>query len=146
MASLVDVIKDPAKRRAVVDDCVALIDAEVRDKGGLSGVAIKAAYATVKGLRPGMIAMSMDHLLDEFSTQIDPFWQECLGSGNPARAFFTRRGSDIANALLSITDRRADRSTHKVLKSAYGKLRPQGIKHIEAAMPRFADLLAKHAS
>lgn len=146
MSSMVEVIKDPNKRRAIVDDCITLIDSEVSDKGGLSGLAIKAAYATVKGLRPGMVGMSMDHLLDEFSAQIDPFWAECQAKGEKPRPYFLRRGNDVANALLSITDGRAAKSDHKVLKGAYGKLRPQGIKHIVDAMPRFADLVQKHAS
>ena len=51
MGSLFDVTRDPAKRKAVVDDCCALIDAEVSDKGGLTGIAIKTAFATVKGVR-----------------------------------------------------------------------------------------------
>ena len=146
MGSLKEVIKDQAKRRAVIDDCVKMIDAEVSDKSGFSGVAIKAAYKAVKGLRPGMIGMAMDGLLDDFSDKVDPFWQECQSSGAKPRDFFKRRGTDIANALLGITDKRAERNDNKVLKGAYRKLRPQGVKHIEAAMPRFADLVQKHAS
>lgn len=146
MASLVETIKDPTRRRAVVDECVALIDAEVSDKGGLSGVAIKGTYAAVKAIKPGLIGMSMDHLLDDFSGKVDPFWLECQEKGEEPRAYFVRRGSDVANALLSITDGRARKSTHKNLVKAYERLRPQGVNHIIAAMPRFADLLKKHAS
>ena len=67
MGSLIDTIKDPAKRAAVLDDCVRLIDAEVAGKRGLTGVAVKAAFKSVKGLRPGMVRQSMDALLDDFS-------------------------------------------------------------------------------
>ena len=146
MGSLVEVIKDAGRRRQVVDDATSLIDAEVGDKGGLSGMAIKAAYATVKGLKPGMIQMSMDALLDDFSAKVDPFWAKCQEEKAQPRAFFSGRKSEIANALLGITDDRARKSQHKVLKGAYEKLRPQAIDHIGAAMPRLADLIAKHAS
>jgi hypothetical protein len=129
----------------VVDDCVALIEAEVADKGGISGLAIKAGYKAVKGLRPGMIAMSMDHLLDDFSLKIDPFWQDCQDKKEDARAYFVRRKSDIANALLEITDDRARKSDHKVLVGAYQRLRSTGIDHVGMAMPRLAALLVKHA-
>ena len=53
MATLTEVLTSDAKKASVVDDCCALIDAEVGDKGGISGLAIKAGYATVKGVKPG---------------------------------------------------------------------------------------------
>lgn len=146
MGSLVEVIKDQAKRKRIVEDCASLIDAEVHDKSGLSGLAIKAGYATVKNLRPGMIEAAMDGLLDDFSSKIDPFWQDCQAQKAVPRSFFVNRKTEVANALLSITDERARRTPHKVLKSAYEKLRPMGVEHIGVAMPRFADLLSRHAS
>ena len=146
MGSLVETIKDMDKRKAVVDDCVKLIDAEVASKRGVSGIAIKAAFKVVKGFQPGMIPMSMNHLLDDFAAQIDPFWQECQSEGSQSREFFTRRKGDVANALLSITDGRASKSRHRSLVKAYNKLRPQAVNHIGDAMPRLADVIQKHAS
>ncbi len=146
MAKLSETVKDTARRQAVLDDCVKLIEAEVADKKGLTGMAVKAAFKSVSKLRPGMVRHSMDNLLDDFSQQVDPFWDECQQSGEAPRAFFSRRKTDVANALLSITDRRAERADNKVLVRAYKSLRGTAIDHIGAAMPRFADLLAKHAS
>ena len=146
MGSLVEAIKDDKKRRAVVDDCVALIDAEVADKGGLSGMGVKAAFKAVKSLRPGMIPMAMNHLLDDFAARVDPFWQECQAKGEDPRRFFERRKSDVANALLSITDDRAKKSDHGTLVKAYQSLRPKAVEYIGDAMPRLADLIKKHAS
>jgi len=145
MGSLAEVVQDDTKRRTVVDDCVGLLDAEVSDKRGLKGLAVKAAFKAVKGVRPGMIPMSVDALLDDFATQIDPFWADCQSSGTPPRNYFQSNGGAIANALLSITDERAQRSSQRVLKGAYSKLRGQAITHITQAMPRLADLVARHA-
>lgn len=146
MGSLTETLKDAGRRKAIVDDCATLIDREVSDKSGLSGLGIKAGYATVKGLRPGMIQAAMDGLLDDFAAKVDPFWLECQAQGANPRSYFGTRKEQIANALLSITDDRAKRTPHKVLKSAYEKLRPLGVEHIGVAMPRVADLMVKHAS
>ncbi len=146
MGSLVETIKDDSRRRAVVDDCVALIESEVSDKRGMSGLAIKAAFRTVKGVKPGMIPMAMNHLLDDFAAQIDPLWAQCQASGEAPRAWFGSRKSEVANALLSITDERGRKSNHRVLVGAYNKLRPKAVNYIGDAMPRLADLIAKHAS
>ncbi len=146
MGSLTETIADPGRRKAVVDDCAHLIDAEVADKGGLSGLGIKGAYKTVKSLRPDMITRSMDHLLDDFSKQVDPFWLDCQKTGQAPRSYFVAKKVEVANALLQITDARAARSDHKTLVKAYKGLRGMAVDHIGAAMPRFADLLQKHAS
>lgn len=146
MGSLTETIKDDARRRAVVDDCVALIEAEVKSKRGISGIAIKGAFKTVKSLRPGMVPMAMNHLLDDFATQIDPIWAECQSSGQQPRAFFSANKTRVANALLHITDDRGRKSDHKTLVKAYNSLRPKAVQYIGDAMPRLADLIAKHAS
>ena len=43
------------KRAQAIEDCVTLIDGEVKDKGGLSGMAIKAGYAVVNGVKPAFV-------------------------------------------------------------------------------------------
>ena len=146
MASLIELTKDPAKRKAIVDDAAKLLDSEVADKRGFSGKAVKLAFRAVKGVSPGMIPMSIDALLDDFCLQVQPFWEDAQSKGLSAHAHFQAQSSAIAAALLSITDARAERSTQRVLKSAYGKLRGQAVKHITEAMPRLADLVERHAS
>ena len=146
MASLIELAKDPTKRKAIVDDAAKLLDSEVADKRGFSGKAVKLAFRAVKGVSPGMIPMSIDALLDDFCVQVQPFWEEAQTKGVSARAHFQAQSGAIAAALLSITDARAERSTQRVLKSAYSKLRGQAVKHITDAMPRLADLVEHHAS
>ena len=145
MASLSSVLTDPAKRRAVVDEGVLVIEAEVADKSGLSGMAIKTAYAMVKKVKPGFVGGAMNHLLDDFARQVDPFWADCQKNGTDARAYFTRHAGPVSEALLKITDERA-RNAAGPVRSTYDKLRPEASKHVQAAMPRVAELLKKHAS
>ena len=145
MGSLIETIKDDSQRRAVVDDCVVLIDAEVADKKGLSGGVVRAMFKTVKSFKPGIVPMSMDALLDDFAAKVQPYWEECQSSGSPTRSYFNQHQENIAQALLEITDERAAKSKHKTLVSAYKKLRPKAMTHIGQAMPRLADLMEKHA-
>jgi len=146
VGALSDAVKDPARRRRVIEDAERVIEAEVADKTGFTGLAVKAGYKVVKGIRPGMIPMSLDNLIDDFCAQVDPFWEKFLASGEKdARGFFVRNGAAVAQALLSITDGRARRTDHRVLRSAYERLRPEGVRHVIAAMPRVADLVRRHA-
>ena len=146
MGSLIEVVKNDEERRAVLDDCVELIDAEVNDKKGLSGKFVRGAFKTVKSFKPGIIPMSMDALLDDFAVKVDQHWQICQQGTVPARAYFEQNRAQISLLLLEITDERAAKSKHKVLVRAYKSLRGKATDHIGQAMPRLADLMVKHAS
>ncbi len=145
MPTLTEVLTDPNRRRRVVDDGVAVIEAEVSDKSGLSGIAIKTAFAMVSRIKPGFIGGALNHLMDDFAGKIDPFWSDCQAKGADARTYFVQNGPKVADALLQITDVRAKGASGPV-RSAYDKLRPEGQKHVVAAMPRLAELVRKHAS
>ncbi len=145
MPSLSEVIADPARRRAVIDDATRVLDAEVSDKGGLTGLAIKGGFATVKRLKPDFVPGSLNMLMDDFARQIDPFWERCRTTGTDARAFFTREGGAVADALLVITDGKA-RNVAGPVRAVYDQLRPKAREHVIAAMPRLGDLVRRHAS
>ena len=53
--------------------------------------------------------------------------------------------SRVAEGLLSVTDRKAQKADSDVIKKAYEKLRPMAKGQVEAAAPRLARLLEKHA-
>jgi hypothetical protein len=140
-------LADQSKRPRLLSDCERLIDEEVDAKGGLTGLAIKASYKVVRAIKPGFIREALDNLLDDFVARLEPFFAEHRGTGGDPKAFgdaLVRRKSEVADALLGITDDRARRAQNQVVKSAYEKLRPQGKKHVEEAMPRVARTLSQH--
>ncbi|MCC6333870.1 MAG: hypothetical protein IT380_07765 [Myxococcales bacterium] len=140
-------LADKGKRPVILADCVKLIDEEVASKGGLSGLAIKAAYKVVCAVKPGIIRESMDQLLDDFVHRLEPFYVDHRKDGAAPGAFgetLNKRGAEVADALLGITDDRAKKARHATLKGAYEKLRPQAKKHVEEAVPRVGRTLAAH--
>jgi proline dehydrogenase len=145
MAALKEILTAAAKRKEVVADCAKLLDEEVASKSGFSGLAVKAAFATVKALKPGMIPHTIDDLLDEFADKVDPFYQAAKDAKQPVDAYIAGHAVDIAEALLQITDGRAAKTMHGTIKKAYEKLRPAGKKHTAEAMPRVGKLILKHA-
>ena len=97
---------------------------EVDSKGGLSGLAIKAAYAVVKAVKPGFITEALDHMLDDFVSRLEPFWADAQAKNEPVGALMNARAGQVADALLAISDERAARAKNQTAKKAYEKLRP----------------------
>lgn len=145
MADLKSILTDPARRQQVIKDAETLLDQEVAAKSGLSGFAIKAAFKVVKGMKPGMIPDVVDGLLDDFASRLDPIYQAHLTKGGSIVDNFTARKGEVADALLGITDDRANRTRHSNLRSAYQQLRPTGKKNVEEAVAGIARLIDKHA-
>jgi hypothetical protein len=144
MASLKERLGQPPRRNAVVGDAVGVLDQEVADKSGLSGIAIKGAYGIVKGIKPGFVPEVVDGLLDDFLDALDPIVQEAEQRNVPPGKHLAANGDRAADALLAITDARAARSSRAVIQKTYEKLRPTAKKHVSAAAPRLGDLLARH--
>ncbi len=145
MATLPEVLTNDAHKAGVVDDCCALIDAEVKDKGGISGLAIKAGYGAVKGVKPGFIRHAVEEMLPEFASALDPIYQDAKTQNKPVADFFVASTSRVAEALLAITDAKAQRSTNGLVKGTYEKLRGSAKKNVEAAVPRLGKMVEKHA-
>jgi hypothetical protein len=146
MASLVEALTEEGKKKDVVRDCCELIDAEVKDKGGISGLAIKAGYSTVKGIKPGFIEKAVEDLLPEFAKVLDPIYADAKSQNKSAADFFASNPSRVADALLSITDDKAARAKSGVAKSAYDKLRGSAKKNVEQAVPRLGKLIEKYGN
>lgn len=144
MTTLTEILE--AKKPEVVEDCLHIIEAEVDDKGGLSGFAIKAGYKTVQGIKPGFIKHVVSDLLPEFAGALDPIYQEAKQKGTPVGDFFKSNSARVADSLLAITDAKAEKSKSGVVKGTYDKLRGTAKKNVEAAVPRLASMVGKYAS
>jgi hypothetical protein len=145
MGNLTEALTGDSKRGAVVEDCLALIDAEVSEKGGLTGLAIKAGYRTIQGIKPGFVRQVVTDLLPEFARALEPIYDEAKASGHTVPEHFGSNTPRVADALLSITDEKAKRSKSGLVKGTYEKLRGSAKKNVEAAVPRLAAMIQKHA-
>jgi hypothetical protein len=144
MANLTDFLTGQNKEQ-VVEDCCSLIDAEVKDKGGISGLAIKAGYGAVKGVKPGFVRTVVSDLLPEFAQALDAVWQDAKKDSKAVAPFFAANTARVADALLAITDAKAQRAKSAVVKGTYDKLRGSAKKNVEAAVPRLGEMVQKYA-
>ena len=69
-----DALLEPTRRPVAVETLTDVIDAEVADKSGLGGAAVKAGYAAAKKLGGNFVTSATDRLLPQFASALDPFW------------------------------------------------------------------------
>jgi hypothetical protein len=143
MSSLVEVLGGPTKREAVVNDCVALIDAQVKEKGFV----IKGAYATIKAIKKKFVPEVVDSLLDDWLGKLQPHYDKwAAAKSNSLSDFLVSRSDDVAEDLLSVTDQRAEKSTHTTAKKMYGRMRDGAKRNVVEAIPDLAKLVEKHVA
>ena len=131
------------RRPTVIEDCVQLIDAQVKQKGFV----IKSAYATIKAIKKKFVPEVVDSLLDDWLGKVQPHYDKWAATKPSTLSdFLVARGDDVAEDLLSVTDARAENTTHTTAKKMYLKMRDGAKKNVVEAMPDLAKLIEKHTA
>ena len=141
MPSLVEKLaKDPV-RPLVINDCVELIDAQVKQKGFV----IKSAYATIKAIKKKFISETVDALLDDWLGKLEPHYDKWAATKSSSLSdFLVSRSDDVAEDLLSVTDARAEKTSHTTAKKMYLRMRDGAKKNVVEAIPDLAKMIEKH--
>ncbi len=145
-ATLQEILLAPQTRPRVTADCFTLIEQELADKSGISGTAVKLAYKTVNTFMPGHVRHMVGELVPDMVARLEPFWADFTTSGGSGFGdYLAKRGDEVSQALLSVTDARAAASSRPTVIKAYGSVRGHAVKHVQAALPRVGDLVMKYA-
>ena len=145
-ATLQEILLAPDTRPMVVTDCNMLIEQEIAEKSGVSGTAVKLAYKTVNTFRPGHVRHMVDSLLPQLVDKLEPYWAGYRTSGGAEFGdYLAKRGEEVSQALLSVTDARAAASGRPAVIKAYRTVRGGAVKHVGAALPQVGDLVLKYA-
>ncbi len=145
-ATLQEIMLAPQTRPQVTDDCFTLMEQELADKSGVSGTAVKLAYKTVNAFMPGHVRFMVGELLPDMVARLEPFWADFTTAGGSGFGdYLVKRGDEVSEALLSVTDARAAGSGRPTVLRAYGSVRGHAVKHVQAALPRVGDLVMKYA-
>ena len=131
--TLSETLLDPARRPATVDALVAVVESEVKSKGGLSGTALRTAVSAAQAIDKTIVRRAVARMLPEFLAQLDPFWE------SKGEASFGPRlvadGDRAAEALLEVTDHRAANPKHAAIAKVYGMIRSKAKGHVVSALP-----------
>ncbi len=137
MGKVLDRLLEENMRQAVLADCVALVDSEVAAKKGASGLVIKAGYKAFRAVRPGIVTEAMTVLLPHFAEVLDRLYGEWEADA-PGQGFsqwLAARSGQVAEDLLTITDRMVEKTDRRAVTGTYNRLRGMARKNVEQAVP-----------
>ncbi|MEP6863524.1 MAG: hypothetical protein ABJE66_23065 [Deltaproteobacteria bacterium] len=138
---LVDTLGREPVRPKVIEETVGLIDSQVKTKGFL----IKGAYSTIKTIKKGFVAETVDALLDDWLGRLQPHYDKWETAKTSTFAdYVIARSDDVAEDLLKVTDERAAKTSHTTAKKMYGRMRDSAKRNVVEAIPELARLLEKH--
>jgi hypothetical protein len=144
-ATLQQILLAPETQPQVLADCNALIEREISDKSGVGGTAVKIAYKTVNTFMPGHVRFMVGELLPDMVAQLEPYWADFSSSGGAEFGdYLAKRGDEVSQSLLSVTDARAAASGRPTVVKAYKTVRGGAAKHIEIALPAVGELVRKY--
>ena len=143
-ATLQEILLAPETQPQVLADCYALIEQEVSDMSGISGTAVKLAYKTVNTFMPGHVRFMVESLLPNMVQNLEPFWAGFQASGSSEFGdYLVKRGDEVSEALLAVTDARAEASGRPTIVKAYRSVRGGASKHVQTALPQIGELVMK---
>jgi len=146
-ATLQQILLAPDAQPQVVSDCLTLIEEEVSEKSGVSGAAVKLAYKTASAFAPGYLRTTVENLLPDIADALAPYWADFTTSGGSDFGdYLAKRGDEVSEALLKVSDHHAEASNRPVIVKAYQTVRGGAARHIEAALPAVGKLVLKYAA
>jgi len=145
-ATLQEILLTPDTQPQVTADCLTLIKQEVSAKSGVSGTAVKLAYKTVNAFASGYLQSMVETLLPEMVAKLEPYWADFNASGaSDFGDYLAKRGDEVSEALLEVTDGLAAQSSRATILKAYRSVRGGAAKHVTAALPAVGALVQKYA-
>lgn len=148
MGVLKDRLSSDDFRSTIVMDCVNLVDSEVNSKKGVTGMVIKGGYKAFKALKPGIVKLAVEHLLDDFVGVVEPHYEAYLAADPDKKSSFetfaNSRATMIANDMLGITDAMLAGAKSRALAKIYKSMRKVAERNVAEAVPGMARVVQKN--
>ena len=146
MATLQELLLTPENAPHLIADTKALVDSELSSKG-ITAVPLKGAYKAVTAFAPGYYEEAITAMLPGIVYKLEPYWADFKASGGAVFGdYLAKRGDEVSESLLEVTDDMAANSGRAAVVKAYQLVRGGAGKNIEAALPALGAMVQKYAA
>lgn len=141
MATMVEMLGTEPTRATLIADCVELINAQVKSKGFM----VKGAFAAIKTIKRRFVPEVVDGLLDEWLGKLQVHHDQwAVDKSGGLADYLIARSDEVSEDLLSVTDARAENTSHGTAKKYYFKMRDSAKRDVMSAIPDLARLVERH--
>ena len=145
MPSLAQRLIQNHRREQLIDEVSDLVHFQVENQTGLRRLGLKAAIAVLNAIQSNAVRHVVSDLLPKFADALDPLFQEFhRSSGRDFSDFLRQHPEETVNALISVTDERAESFGHAAVSKVDARLRPTAENEVRAALPALSIILANH--
>jgi hypothetical protein len=145
LATLQELLLTPENAPHLIADTQGLVDSEISSKG-ITAAPLKGAYKVVTAFAPGYYHQVVEAMLPGMVYQLEPFWYDFSRSGGADFGdYLAKRGPEVSEALLQVTDGMAQNSGRAAVVKAYQMVRGGAGKNIETALPALGAMVQKYA-
>jgi hypothetical protein len=145
LATLQDLLLTQENGPHLVADTQALVDSEISSKG-ITATPLKAAFKVVTAFAPGYYQEAITSMLPGMVYQLEPYWADFTASGGADFGdYLAKRGPEVTESLLAVTDDMAGKSGRAAVVKAYQMVRGSASKNVEAALPALGAMVQKYA-
>ena len=139
---LKDILLAEDYRDTAVARITGVVEQQIARRKGLSGAGLRTALKMAKSNRPDMLPTVINRLLPHFCEALEPYFQQFQASDETDfQHFVMQRESELTEAMLSVTDGRAEQTQKKTFKRMYKQLRGTAGDELSAALPDIAALV-----
>ena len=125
----------------LVADGQRLVETEIDRKG----MTVRTAVRMVKKIKPEIVQRTVRELMPQFLAELEPCHAEFKATdGSDFGAYLAARDERVAEAVLQVADRRAERIGSRPIRSAYARMRARAITEVRSAVPALARIIEKH--
>lgn len=133
------------RRDTLIARCVTLVETQVDRQGTVRRIALKAGIAVVNAIRPNALSLVVSDLLHQFTHALEPLYQQFhIASGRDFSQFLQMHPDKAVQALIAVTDARAEQLGNAAVREAYRRLRPGAGREVRAALPGLSQIIAEH--
>ena len=124
-----------------VDDCTTLVAAQVKRRG----ISMRTALSVVQKVKPNILERTVREQMPDFIRELEPLYA-AYGQADPAgfAAYLGERDAQVADAVLHVADRRAERIHSRTIRSAYQRVRGRAQREVVSVVPELAAIIQRH--
>lgn len=137
-------ILEPSRRSEVVAAIAGVIESTIAGQSGLSGMAVKTAFAGAKKAKGDMVEKGVDRMLPQVADVLAPYWD--AKGDQDFGAFLGNNSSEVADKLLKVADDNAAKVDNAAMAKAYKGVRGKAKGIVEEALPKLGQAIAPFAA